>query len=90
MTALQQTIYLATTDPEFRRALQANPEAAAMARGLNLDAEEWAVLMEVWDPLVRYPTTALSGHRLDELIPFWFGGPPFTSTALDRMAEGSK
>ena len=89
MTALQQLIYLATTDSEFRRALQADPKAATAARGLNLDDEEWGVLMEVWDLLVHHPVATSRDHRLDEVIPFWFGGPPFTSTALEQVGESS-
>jgi len=40
MNSLAQTIYLATTNPEFRGALQANPQAATAARGLTLNDEE--------------------------------------------------
>jgi len=40
MSWLAQTIYLTATDPEFRRALQADPKAATAARGLTLSDEE--------------------------------------------------
>jgi hypothetical protein len=36
MNALERIAYLAATDPTFRQALQADPQAATIGRGLTM------------------------------------------------------
>ena len=82
MNDLQKTIYLASTDPIFRQALQTDPETATVSQGLTLRDEELAVLMEMRPFFARQPATWLSGQMNDDVIWSWIGSPPFTNAAL--------
>ena len=74
MTALQQTVYLASTDPEFRRALQAGPQAATAARGLTLNDEELDALRALRHLLGLAPEelARVIHTRLDAEMPPWY------------------
>jgi hypothetical protein len=80
MNSLARIAYLVATDPAFRQALQADPEAAVASHGLSLDDETRAVLREMQTLLARPPATPSAGSTAPTGI--WIGGCSFTHTAV--------
>ena len=79
MNNLPRIIHLATTDPEFRAALQTDPQVALAERGLKANSEELAALTEL-RALIAVPPQKLSA--LLAVIPnntWWYTMP---STAV--------
>jgi len=75
MTPLAQTVYLASTDPDFRRALQAGPQAAAAAHGLALSEEQLGVLYALRPLLDLSPDELVQTILGDEPLPPWYAVP---------------
>jgi uncharacterized membrane protein len=74
MSHLAQIVYLAATDPEFRRALQADPKAATAAQGLTLNDEELSALRALRHLLGLAPEelARVIRTRLDADMPPWY------------------
>jgi len=68
MTPLQRIIHLATTDADFRLALQTDGAAALAQQGLTLSLEEMGVVRDLKE-LLALPTTSLTDRVQDILSP---------------------
>lgn len=75
MNVLERIAYLAATDPTFRQALQADPQAATTAQGLTLSPKEEAALRAV-RPLLALVPAELLALLLTVNLPDWTGFPP--------------
>ena len=67
MDNLSRIIHMATTDPDFRAALLADPEGTLTQWNLDVSAEELATLARVAH-LFALPSDRLLGHLLSAAV----------------------
>lgn len=73
MSPIARTVHLATTDPDFRRALQLDPQAATAAHGLALGDEELEVLRTLHPLLALSPAELVQAVLASGSLPPWYG-----------------
>jgi len=75
MNALERLAYLAATEPAFRQALAADPQAALASQGLALNANEMAAISNLRH-LLATPPQALATRLFSAYEPINWGGMP--------------
>ena len=83
MNTLERIAHLAATDPDFRQALQADPQATVTAQGLSLSAEQLAAVRRLRH-LLAMPPEELAGLLVTLNYLLWGSVPPGSNLPSSR------